>query len=63
MAQSVVLRDKKEGARFNLVARSPEVTGESFYLDPELWELRSRISEEFSESKINSSEYVIKATR
>jgi ribosomal protein S4 len=63
MVQSVMLRDKKEGATFNLFPRSPEVTGENFYLDPELWELRSRSSEDFSESKTDSAEHVIKATR
>tara|TARA_B110001454_G_C12707632_1_gene429275 strand:- start:1775 stop:2119 length:345 start_codon:yes stop_codon:yes gene_type:complete len=63
MSQSVILRDKKEGVQFSLISRSPEVSGEGFYLDPELWELRSRVLDEFSESKINSAEHVIKATR
>lgn len=63
MSLGVILRDKKEGPQFNLVSRSPEVTGEGFYLDPELWELRSRLGEEFSESKIDSAEHVIKTIR
>lgn len=63
MSMAVILRDKKEGSQFNLLSRSPEVTGEGFYLDPELWELRSRLCEGFSESKIDSAEHVIKTTR
>lgn len=63
MSESTLLRDKKEGVQFSVFARSPELTGDNFYLDPELWELRSKEQGSFSESKTTAAEHVIKTLR